>query len=157
MRSLISDPLDTISLSQREARTARDSGHALAEFIRADDQQLTLQLEDKETGQKLEAVIPAAAIRLLASALATLADGHTVTLLPSDADLSTQQAAELIGVSRPYFVKLLESGQLPFRKVGSQRRVRVDALRRYLARCEEKGVTALEEMTAQAQQMGLYE
>ncbi len=78
-------------------------------------------------------------------------------LLPLDADLSTQQAAELLGVSRPYFVKLLEEGKLPFRKVGSQRRVRLEALRRYIAEYQREASADLEEMSADAQRAGLYE
>jgi excisionase family DNA binding protein len=86
-----------------------------------------------------------------------MAEGHSVTLLPLDAELSTQQAADLLGVSRPYFVKLLEEGRIPFRKVGAQRRVRLEALRHYIANYQQEASAALEEMTADAQRAGLYE
>ena len=86
-----------------------------------------------------------------------MADGHLVTLVPLQAELSTQQAAELMGVSRPYFVKLLEQGEIPFRKVGEQRRVRYQDLLRYLDEYQRTATTALAEMTAEAQALGLYE
>jgi excisionase family DNA binding protein len=62
-----------------------------------------------------------------------------------------------MGVSRPYLVKLLEEGRIPFRKVGSQRRVRFEALRRYLETYQREAVQALSAMTTEAQQRGLYE
>jgi len=85
------------------------------------------------------------------------ATGHPVTLVPLQAELSTQQAAELMGVSRPYFVKLLEQGRLPFRKVGEQRRVRYQDLLRYLEEYERGATAAAAQMTADAQDLGLYE
>jgi 3,4-dihydroxy 2-butanone 4-phosphate synthase/GTP cyclohydrolase II len=70
-----------------------------------------------------DAALPRPAFRLLMEALSQMARGHVVALAPIQADLTTQQAAELMGVSRPHLVKLLESGALPFRKVGAHRRV----------------------------------
>jgi excisionase family DNA binding protein len=61
--------------------------------------------------------------RVPADVLARMAEGKAVTLVPLHAELSTQQAAELMGMSHPYFIKLLEQGKMPFCKVGEQRRV----------------------------------
>ncbi len=157
MTALLAGPVDAVLLGEGETGVARDSSQALAAFVLGDDQDLVMRLEDRRTGQQVETSVPAAALRLLTSALARMAEGRAVTLLPLDADLSTQQAADVMGVSRPYFVKLLEAGKIPFRKVGSQRRVRVDELHRYMATYQREAVRALEELTAEAQRMGLYE
>jgi excisionase family DNA binding protein len=77
--------------------------------------------------------------------------------VPLQAELSTQQAAELMGVSRPYFVKLLEQGRIPFRKVGEQRRVRYQDLLRYLEEYQREAAAAVSEMSAEAQRLGFYE
>lgn len=86
-----------------------------------------------------------------------MADGQPVTLVPLQAELSTQQAAELIGVSRPSFVKLLEQGRLPFRKVGEQRRVRYRDVLRYIDPYRQQALAAVTELSAEPQELGIYE
>jgi excisionase family DNA binding protein len=157
MTTVLSGSVETVSLPEEDAHLARDTSLALAGFVRDDERRLMLRLEDRESGQAVEVTVPTAALRLLVKALASLSEGHSVTLLALDADLSTQQAADLLGVSRPYFVKLLEEGRLPFRKVGAQRRVRLEALRRYVASYQQEASAALGEMSADAQRAGLYE
>ena len=157
MTNLVTGPADAVSLPEQETGLARDSGLALAGFVHDDDQRLTLRLEDPESGRTVEIRVPAVALRLLARALTSMAEGHSVALLPVDAELSTQQAADLLGVSRPYLVKLLEEGRIPFRKVGAQRRVRLDALRLYIANYQRQASAALAEMAADAQRAGLYD
>jgi excisionase family DNA binding protein len=155
--AVLSGPVEAVSLPKKEASEARDASRALAGFINDHERRLTLRLEDRPSGQTVEVSVPAAALRLLVKALASMSRGHSVALLPLDADLSTQQAAELLGVSRPYFVKLLKEGKLPFRKVGAQRRVRLEALQRYIADHQQEALADLAEMVAESQRLGLYE
>lgn len=157
MTTVLSGSVEAVSLPEEDATLARDTGLALAGFVHDDERRLTLRLEDRQSGQTVEVSVPAAALRILIKALASLSEGHSVTLLPLDAYLSTQQAADLLGVSRPYFVKLLEGGKIPFRKVGAQRRVRLEALRRYIATYQQEASAALDQMSADAQHAGLYE
>ena len=85
-----------------------------------------------KTGADVEELtLPRSALRLLMSVLAELGQGNSVALTPIRAELTTQQAAELLGVSRPHLVKLLEQGALPFRKVGAHRRVKFSDLAAY--------------------------
>jgi len=77
--------------------------------------------------------LPDSAFRLLLEILNQMARGNVVTVSAIEAELTTQQAAELLGVSRPHLVKLLEDGQLPFRKVGAHRRVKFSDIHTYLA------------------------
>lgn len=148
--------LKPYALPARDAQGARESSAALAEFMRDEEQPLNLRLLDPRTGAQVEAPVAATALRLLTQALAQMAEGHAVALLPLDTELTTQQAAELLGVSRPYFVKLLEAGRIPFRKVGARRRVRSEDLQRYVAEYQQQAGAELAELAAEAQRLGLY-
>jgi excisionase family DNA binding protein len=157
MTTLLTGPIQPISVPDPEQGLARSSSESLAPLVTGNGEPVTLRFADPRSGEEVEATLPAAALRVLAAALAQMAEGHPVTLVPLQAELSTQQAAELMGVSRPYFVKLLEQGRIPFRKVGEQRRVRYQDLLRYLEEYQREGAAAVSEMTAEAQALGLYE
>ena len=156
MAILLTGPIQPISLPEPELGLARRSSESLAPLLAGDARTVTLRFEDPRSGEQVEAILPAAAVRVLAAALTQMAEGHPVTLVPLQAELSTQQAAELMGVSRPYFVKLLEQGRIPFRKVGEQRRVRYQDLLRYLEEYQRDAAAAISEMTGEAQDLGLY-
>jgi len=99
--------------------------------------------------------LPAAAVRLLTDMLTHLADGRAVTVIPEEADLTTQQAADMLNVSRPYFVQLLGRQEIPFRMVGTHRRVK---FRDVLAYQQAKAIEqrkALDDLAAEAQELGL--
>jgi len=157
MATLLAGPVRSVILPEQETGLALTSSDALARFDNAENQPLTLHLENPRTGQSIEATIPAVAVRVLAEVLVRMAEGKAVTLVPLNAELSTQQAAELLGVSRPYFVKLLEQGKMPFRRVGEQRRVLYQDLLAYIEEYQREAHAALDEMTADAQRMALYE
>jgi excisionase family DNA binding protein len=93
---------------------------------------------------------------LLGALLAELAKGNAVTLMPHHAELTTQEAADLLNVSRPFLVGLLESGHLPHHKVGTHRRVRFADLMIYKRRRDVESEAALRELAALSQDMKLY-
>ena len=157
MASERSQLLKSYALPLRDARAARESSAALAGFAASEEQPITLRLLDPRTGKHIETTIASAAVQLLTHALAEMAEGHAVTLVPLDAELGTQQAADLLGVSRPYFVKLLEEGRIPFRKIGTRRRVRGEALRRYVAEYQQEAGEALSAIADESQRLSLYE
>jgi excisionase family DNA binding protein len=101
-------------------------------------------------------VLPAAAVRLLGALLTELAKANAVTLMPHHADLTTQEAADLLNVSRPFLIGLLENGQLPHHKVGTHRRVRLADLMTYKRRRDAESEEALRELAALSQEMKLY-
>lgn len=117
-----------------------------------DDLTLTVTAEGGATGQIR---IPASALRFLFAALSEIACGKGVSLVPHDQDVTTQQAADILNVSRPYLVGLLEKGEMPFRKVGNQRRVPLQEVLAYKARTDIGRRAALNELARLGQDMGL--
>jgi excisionase family DNA binding protein len=101
-------------------------------------------------------VVPREAAVLLAKILAFLATGEGVNVMPYAAELTTQQAAEFLNVSRPYLIKLLESGEIPFRLVGTHRRIRFHDLDEYKSRDDLHRRRAADELTQLTQELGLY-
>ena len=100
-------------------------------------------------------ILPAVAMRLLAALLAELAKGNGVTLIPLNAVMTTQEAADLLNVSRPFLVGLLEDGKLPHHKVGAHRRVMLADLMTFKRRQDAESETALRELAALSQEMQL--
>ena len=102
-----------------------------------------------------DAIVPKEAFELLLEILAQMANGNAVTIVPVQAEFTTQQAAEFLNVSRPFLIALLEAGALPHRKVGTHRRVRFEDLLRYKQSDDAKRQRVLEQLAAQAQELGL--
>lgn len=82
--------------------------------------------------------------------------GRGVAIVATDTEMTTQQAADFLQVSRPYFVKLLDQGKIPHRKVGVRRRVRLEDVLQYMDETSDAASKALEEMVAENQKLGLY-
>ena len=100
-------------------------------------------------------VVPREAAELLARILAHMAAGEGVTVIPSHAELTTQQAAEILNVSRPYLIKLLECEAIEYRKVGKHRRIPLKALLAFKREDDQKRRRAADELSSLTQEMGL--
>ena len=99
--------------------------------------------------------LPATTIRHLFEILEAVTEGSAVSVIPHTSELTTQRAADLLGVSRPFLIKQLEAGAVPFRKVGSHRRVRLSDLLAYKRATDRRRDEALDELVDQAQDLGL--
>jgi excisionase family DNA binding protein len=99
-------------------------------------------------------VLPASAFEALKAVVTGMAQGMAMTLIPSGHELTTQQAADLLRVSRPSVIRLLEDGAIPFHKVGTHRRIDVEDLLRYRAERNERRQAALRELTEISEEMG---
>lgn len=108
-------------------------------------------------GERKTLKLPAMALKMLAETMVHLARGNAVTIAPVHMELTTQQAADILGVSRPYLVKLLEEGKIPFRRPHNHRRVRLQELLEFKEREDALRRQALDELTELSEEMGLYD
>lgn len=102
-----------------------------------------------------EVVLPASVVAVLERSAPELAAGHAVAVTSVDALLTTQEAAELLGVSRPFLVRLLDDGTIPSSKAGTHRRVRFEGVAEYKRQRDAERLAVLDEMTAEAEELGL--
>ena len=139
---------------EHEVRAAVLGQRALAAFLttHADTQRIQI-FDDNNTAHAVE--LPTSALRLLMDVLSELADGNAVRVVPIHAELTTQEAADMINVSRPHLVKLLEEGVLPFHKTGKHRRVRFADVMAFKAERDRSSEKAMAALAAQAQELQL--
>lgn len=100
--------------------------------------------------------LPHSVVKLLVGVLSNYAAGQGVTIVPAHAELTTQQAADMLNVSRPYLVKLLGEGKINHKMVGTHRRIPASAVIEYRAEQEIETRGAADELVALDQEMGLY-
>lgn len=144
----------SIPPTEEDVILAQASSRTLASYLKNRSAYRTIKvMQDDFTDETV--VVPAEAIRLLVEILAQMAKGNAVTLIPIHAELTTQEAADILNVSRPYLVQLLESGEIPFRKVGTRRRVRYQDLIDYKNRVDTARRQNLDELAAQAQELNM--
>jgi excisionase family DNA binding protein len=154
MTSLIPENYETVAPSEADALLARESSRRLA--ARKFGRRSSVRIQLLDDGREAETVaVPTSALRLFLHLLTEMSQGNAVTLIPSHAELTTQQAADLLNVSRPYLVKLLDEGKIPCRTVGKYRRVRFDDLRAYKRKDDEARAKVLDQLTAEAQELGI--
>ncbi|MYV59026.1 excisionase family DNA-binding protein [Streptomyces sp. SID4931] len=122
----------------------------LAEHQEASQVRVSVQGENSEP-----LVLPREAVELLASLLAHLGAGRAVSVVPSDAELTTQQAADMLNVSRPFLIGLLEAGEIEYRTVGTHRRITASSLLEYKRQDDHRRRLVADELTQLGQEMGM--
>lgn len=138
--------------SAQDAAIARVSGQLLSRYARQ-KRSLTLRVTDAEQERPLE--LPAGAVALLMDILEAMAAGRGITLMPENAELTTVQAAEVLNVSRPFFIKLLNEGAIPHRKVGKHRRIRMEDVMAYKAAIDREREAVLDQLVSEAQEQDM--
>ncbi len=129
-----------------------------AELARASAESLSRLISDLPKADRAhvsmdghDVILPKQALVLLRDLLVEMAQGNAVTIVPTHAELTTQEAANVLNVSRPHFVKLLESGEIPFSKTGTHRRVLYQDVLSYRKARKQHSDAALDELVEQAQ------
>ena len=137
---------------EAEASAADAALQRLKPFLAAhsEDREISFRVDGED-----DLSVPREAVELLARVLAHMAAGEGVTILPARAELTTQQAADILNVSRPYLIKLLDCGAIDFRLVGKHRRIRLDSLMDYMREDDRKRRKAAVELSSLTQEMGL--
>jgi len=140
--------------AQHEVHAAAQGRRALAAYLSHGAATQNIQIVDARN-QAHQIELPTTALRLLADVLAEMADGNAVQIVPVHAELTTQEAADLLNVSRPHLVKLLEDGEIPFYRTGKHRRVRLVDLMQYKEARMRVSEAAMAELTRLSQELGL--
>ncbi|HCF9255146.1 TPA: helix-turn-helix domain-containing protein [Pseudomonas aeruginosa] len=144
----------TMLPNEKEIAAAVESRRQLAAFLstKLETQRIEI-LDDEQRPHTVQ--LPAFALRLLDEILSELAMGNAVKVVPIHAELTTQEGADLLNVSRPHLVKLLDENVIPHTKVGRHRRVKFADLMDYKQRRTAESRQAMDELAAQAQELGM--
>jgi excisionase family DNA binding protein len=137
-----------------ETQISKESSRILAAHISCNTHRLKIVEAD---GSEEIATIPAVAYRLLIDILTQMSQGNAVTIIPIHAELTTQEAADLINVSRPFLIKQMDAGVIPHHKVGTHRRVRFTDLMEYKKNIDAARSKVLTELVEESQRLGLYD
>ena len=145
---------ETKKPSKQERKLAQKSYSPLLSAI---DQLKTDQaeIEIEETGEKIK--LPVKALKLLGEILKAMSEGKPVSIVPIATEVTTQMAAELLGCSRPYLVKLLEEGKIEYTKVGKHRRIKYEDVIRYKQKMKEEQKKHLIDIMNADEELGLYD
>ena len=135
---------------EREVKAAIEGKRALAAYLATQFETQHIQIFDQQN-QAHQVELPTSALQLLMDILAALAEGNAVKVVPVHAELTTQEAADLLNVSRPHMIKLLESGEISYHKTGKHRRVRFADLMDYKSRRDTASEQAMALLAEQAQ------
>lgn len=153
MLAVTSKTYEPVSPSEQDTLLAESSSQQLATFVQDEDEVQKIVVMENGTSTKVS--IPAVAFRVLVNVLTQMAQGNAITIIPVQAELTTQQAADVLNVSRPFLIDLLEKGQIPFRKVGTRRKVLLKDVMDYKKRTDNARLKVLEELAAQAQELNM--
>ena len=140
--------------SRQDQKLAITSYSALAAVLEQLNAANT-EIEIDATREKIK--VPLSALKLLSDILKTMAEGKLVSIVPVSTELTTQAAAEMLGCSRPYLVKLLEEGKIAFTKVGKHRRIKFDDIMRYKKLMKEQQKKYIIEIMNDDEETGLYD
>ncbi len=130
------------------AKTATEAQHTIEALGDAKDVRLAF-------GNRTEVPLPDSVLQVLVAALRELAKGKQVSVVTAEAEMTTQQAADLLLVSRPYLIGLLDAGKIPYRKVGTKRRILAADVLTYKAKERVRRRKLLDELSTESQQLGL--
>ena len=157
MSTLLSDFPEAVTPTPDDTKLALESSRLLSR-LRGGARKGTVRLRVQSDDEPEETVaIPLAAFRLLTDILTEMSKGNAITLIPIHAELTTQQAADLLNVSRPFLIEQLEKGNIPFRKVGKHRRLRIEDVLSFKMTRDKDRRARLRELSRLTQELGGYD
>lgn len=136
-----------------EANLARESSRTLAKALPKRKGSVTIKVG--ENNSFTDVIVPMSALKLLLNLLGEMAQGNAVTIMPLHAELTSQQGADLLNVSRPFFIKLLDDKKIPFRKVGRHRRILAKDVFEFRQKQEQISEESMTVLAAEAQKLKL--
>jgi excisionase family DNA binding protein len=143
---------------QTTAEQAASAVADLTNFLRAHPTPTArVQLCADDADGETQVVIPSVAFHFFVDVLAEMANGNAVTVAPVHAELTTQQAADILNVSRPYLIKLLDDDRIPHRRVGNRRKVLLVDLLNYKRADDRRRLEVLDDLTRETAELGLDE
>ncbi|NIF21481.1 helix-turn-helix domain-containing protein [Candidatus Pantoea multigeneris] len=147
---------DSLSLpAPKEIEAAVRGQRELATYLSTRLETQTISIQDAENvSHQIE--LPTSALMMLMTILGEVAEGNAVQVVPIHAELTTQEAANILNVSRPHLVKLLEEGELKFHKTGRHRRVFFADLMKYKEQRDQQSQKAMQDLSDLSQDMGFY-
>lgn len=150
MSNSILKKLDPVIPNEKEIELATESSRSLAGIDTNKMHTFEIQVDGKKMIR-----IPASVFKMLFTILTQMAAGNAVTIIPIHAELTTQEAANLLNVSRPYLISLLEEGKLPYRKVGTRRKILFEDLMNYRKKDDTERLKILNKLTEDAQDLDM--
>ena len=138
----------------KDSEQAQVAVRALSGFLRRKSVR-TIRVQQEGSKDEVSVSVPREAFELFLDILGQMANGNAVSIVPVHAELTTQQAADMLNVSRPFLVGLLDEGKIPFRMVGTHRRVKVADIVAYKEKDAVHRKSVLDELAAEAQKHGL--
>lgn len=147
---------DVAPPSEAEVQEAARAAKALAPLLKTSKRRSShVLLRSEELGDQHVISVPRGAFNLFMKILEQMAQGNAVTIVPIHAELTTQEAANLLNVSRPFLIGLLDQGKIPFHKTGTHRRIRFEDLLAYMREEEKRQEQVMSELAAEAQRLDL--
>lgn len=135
--------------SEQDMKLAQESQRQLGGVEFAKNEPMTLQIDGKSIA------VPAGIAAVMKELIRRMAEGKAVAVVPLEEEISPQEAAELLGVSRPYAAKLFDQGAIPSRRVGTHRRALIGDVLAYRQREKEARLRALDELSEESQRLGM--
>jgi excisionase family DNA binding protein len=152
----VMNPSEVAPPSEAEIQDAAKAAQALKPLLKKSKRRVpSVLLRPEGPGAQDAVAVPQRALRLLVEILKQMAQGNSVTLVPLHAELTTQEAATLLHVSRPYLIGLLEQGRIAFHKTGTHRRIRLEDLLAFQRAEQRRQEASLHDLAAEAQTLGL--
>jgi len=137
---------------QKEAKLAHDTLEGASKYLEKEEGKHRVELSVDE-GVKVS--VPESALKFLLQYLHSLSEGQAVSILPVESEMSTQKAADILNVSRPHLVKMLENNEIPHHKVGRHRRIKAADLIKYKNQRDGEREEVLDELASQAQELDM--